>query len=120
MIPTTTEVFAAFPFLAKLHGLQELPDAGGVAAALEEARTLGADGRDEAAAVFFAFARRAHVLRAWWPALTFDLSAMLVRQRGGRSLHEFRDELRALRLDIAGRRASYDDVRRWFAEHVVQ
>jgi hypothetical protein len=40
MIPTTTEVFAAFPFLAKLHGLQELPDAGGVAAALEEAQTV--------------------------------------------------------------------------------
>lgn len=119
MIPTTTEVIAALPFLAKLHGLSDLPAVDGVAAALEEARTLGADGRDEAAAVFFAFARRAHVLIAWWPALTFDLSAMLVRQHGGPSLHEYRDERRALRLDVASRQANVDDVRHWFAEHTV-
>lgn len=112
MIPSDAEVLGAWiPFLARRYDL-EPPSPAAVTAALEEARTLAADGRDEAAALFFALSHRARALRGWWSILPHVAALRLAPGLGASAA-----ELRALRLDVASRRASFEDVRRWFAEH---
>jgi hypothetical protein len=112
MIPSDDEVLGAWiPFLARRYELDP-PAPSAVTAALEEARTLAADGRDEAAALFFALSHRARALRGWWSIL--PQVAALRLAPGFRATAA---ELRALRLDVASRRANFEDVRRRFAEH---
>ncbi len=116
MIPSVDDVAAAAPFIARRFGIDALFPIVGVRAALEEASTLGAGGRDEAAAVFFAFARRGRALGGWWRVLSDLLTLQVARAASGAPLRATADELAGLRLDVATRRANFDDVRRWFAE----
>jgi hypothetical protein len=67
---------------------------------------------DDIAHVFFVLSGHARALQALWQVMP-DVLAQNFAQARGR--HVPRAELRALRFEIASRRASAEDVRAWFA-----
>jgi hypothetical protein len=119
MIPSDDEVLAMVPSLRVIFHVDADLSRAVVAAALEEARGLASDPRDAAAAVFYAFGRRAHVLRGWWRVLTDLLALHQVRTTTGTPLAATANELRALRVAVASRGATFDDVRQFFDTRIV-
>ena len=118
MIPDLPEIVAAHEWLTRRYGLSGHRDDGVLAAARDEADALADSEADEPAALFFAFARRGHTLRDAWAPLT-DLLVLTAVQRLGRQLAASGDELRRLRVSVAARRVSWDDVRVWFASRMA-
>ena len=108
MIPSAREILVGAAFLAQRYGLQ-VPESAVTASARAEAETLATDEADEPAALFFALCRRTRALGQAWSVLP-DLVALSQATTLGQDLRATREELRSLRMAIATRRASYDDV----------
>ena len=115
MIPTVDVVIEGFGLLARRYRWPGDLNARVIADAIGEARALATDERDEPAAVFFAFARRPKALRQAWPLLPRFLAASVAAGLT-MTIRATPEDFTTLRLAIAERRATYEDVRRWFAE----
>jgi hypothetical protein len=82
---------------------------------LREASELAADRiEDEPAAILFAMTRRPRRLGDAWQALPLVLAENMARKAGMQLRLDIRDvELESLRLRVAARLATFDDVRAW-------
>ncbi|MFO0762246.1 MAG: hypothetical protein U0359_37750 [Byssovorax sp.] len=120
MIPPLDEVRAAHVFLARRFDLSRRLDEVAVAEALREADALaGGRIRDEPAALLFAFTKRPRKLGDAWQRLPLMLAENLARKADMELRLDVRDvELEELRLRVAVRSATFDDVRAWVAERL--
>ncbi len=118
MIPTIDEILAAHEFVARRFGVDGRPNVEQIAMCLDEARAF-ADNRpaDEPAALFYVLTRRPRAIGGLWRALPLLLSVNQARE-GGLRVDATEEEWRSVRLDIVSRRASFGDVREWFAKRL--
>jgi hypothetical protein len=123
MIPGIEALLDGYYFVARRNGEVARYVRRHVVAALDEAATL-AEGHeeDEPAALFYAFARRDHAFPpALWNAFTERLalgSAHALGLAPRPDVDPF--DLAYLCLDVAGGKVPYDEVRAWFAAHLVR
>jgi hypothetical protein len=122
MIPGLEAILEGYYFVARRNGELARYVRRHVVAAIEEATALaGGREEDEPAALFYAFARRDRAFPpALWNAFVERL-AMGSAHAGGRALNPDVDpyDLAYLCLDVAEGKIAYDDVRAWFAAHLV-
>ncbi len=118
MIPALRHIIGTHTFLARRYGWKTPLDQLVVQGCLKEARTLSGRDRDEPAALFYVFSRA-------WSRLAEAcavLPDLLVRNHAravGLDLLASPDEVRELRLRIAGGGVPFDEVRAWFDEKVA-
>lgn len=87
-------------------------------AARDEAVALAGEPRDEAAALFFAFARRRDDLGTAWPLLPALLAKNHAAVRLRLPLDATLDELRLLSLQVNALGLAFEHVRDWFRERM--
>lgn len=117
MIPTTREVLDGLPWLERRFALPPPPARISISidVALAEARVTIRSPADAPADLFFAFARRARGLGAYWDVLSRGLALQAARRLGCTVRCDVR-ALATLRTQVALEAIALDDVRRWFAE----
>jgi hypothetical protein len=116
VIPSSDAFLRAYRTFARAHRLGFACDEGRVAEALREAATL-AQGRpeDEPAALLFAFSTRARALPDGWRFVA--LCADNLARVGLRASLVVDDpfELDVIRLRVAAKQISFDEMRAWVA-----
>jgi hypothetical protein len=113
MIPAARSLLGGYAFAARRRGWTTSPNERAFGEAVEEARALAMEPRDEPAALFYALARRPRVLREAWPVLP----ALLMLNHAGRLrlyLAAGDEELDRLRVAIVVQRLTFEHVREWF------
>ena len=114
MTLTVEHLRSAFAFFSRRFGLGGEIDEAAAQAALSLLASLNATDDDAPAAVFYAFSRYPRTFPGAARAFTI-LLARTTAERSGRTIVAADAELGALVFEVAGGRASYDDVRRWFS-----
>lgn len=113
MIPPIEEVLVAYVHHQRRKGLRPASERG-VAAALETARTLASEERDETAAMLFAFAAYRRAFPGGW---RFMAAALAVSQAhdAGYFIETTHADMDALLSAVMYGTAGYGDVRAWVA-----
>jgi hypothetical protein len=114
VIPPLEQIVEAFPFVARRWRVEPLMSVAAVRAALDHASSLGVEGRDEPAALFFAFATYRRAFPRAWRRMA-ALLAMNQARSLGLAIDASAADLDgvASRIMLAGE--SFEAVRAWFA-----
>lgn len=115
MILDAGRIVAGYPFVARRYGRVPLCDASAVGACFERAAELaGGMTADEPSAVFFALASRRRAFPFAWKLMA-RLVARAQATSNGLALDATAEELDALCVEVLYQRATWPDVRAWFA-----
>lgn len=109
MIPPLSQILDAHRYLAQSFELKSVPDPVLFEQARQDALALATTEESEAAALFFAFSRRARALGDAWRLLP-DLLAIHQARALGRPLTVNHSELRSLRVEIARQALTFEQV----------
>jgi hypothetical protein len=113
VIPLLEEVLGAYLHHQRRKGLRPASERG-VAAALDAARGLAAEERDEPAAMLFAFATYRRAFHGGW---RFMAAALTISQahEAGYFIETTQADMDALLSAVMYGTADYEDVRAWVA-----
>ncbi len=111
------DLAASIDFLSQRFALSGYQDDRALREVADEANRLaGGDLNAEPAAVFYALSRRARSLRDAWSLLPELVAVNRARAAGWTFAPE---GVRALRVQVASGKATFDDVAAWFAARRV-
>ncbi|MEO7331539.1 MAG: hypothetical protein ABI193_23395 [Minicystis sp.] len=121
MLPSLAIVVNAHDFLTRRYRLRSHRNEALIAEALHQAAALAGDHvEDEPAALLFALSVRGTALGDGWELVPWVLAQNHARTQGF-ALHcppEEHNALVDLRLQVAQRRGTFEQVRAWVAEHL--